>query len=69
MAVNEAIRLSVEDDEVMWSIPCMDKNLEKGSKKKGGPLSEKNCLGVPYCEKRSCHYSVSCQRSWNELST
>ena len=36
----------------------MDKNLEKGSEEKGGPLSEKNCLGVPYWEKRSCKHCV-----------
>ena len=35
-------------DEVKWSIPCVDKNFEKGSEEKGGPLPEKNCLGVPY---------------------
>ena len=34
-------------DEVKWSIPCVDKNLEKGSEEKGDTLSEKNHLGVP----------------------
>ena len=42
----------------MWSIPYMERNFEKGSEEKGGPLSEKNHLGVPYCEKRSCKHCV-----------
>ena len=32
--------------------------MEKGSEKRGGPLSEKNHLGVLYCEKRSCNHCV-----------
>ena len=42
----------------MWSIPCVDKNLEMGSEEKGGPMSQKNYLGVSYCEKRSCMHCV-----------
>ena len=38
--------------------PAWTRNLEKGSEEKGGPLSEKNHLGVPYCEKRSCKQCV-----------
>ena len=29
------------------------KTLEKGSEENGGPLSEKNHLGIPYCENTS----------------
>ena len=46
--------LGYKGDEVMWSMPWDDKNYEKGSDEKGGPLSEKKHLGVPNCEKWSC---------------
>ena len=45
-------------DEVKWSIPCVDKNLEKGSEEKGSPLSEENHLGIPYWEKRPCKHCL-----------
>ena len=38
----------------MWSMPCLERNCEKGSEEKRGPILEKNHLGVPYYEKRSC---------------
>ena len=33
----------------MWSMHGQE--FERISEEKGGPLSEKNCLGVPYCKK------------------
>ena len=50
--------LGYKGEEVMWSMAWDDKNCEKGSEEKGGPLSEKKCLGMPNCEKRSCKRSV-----------
>ena len=44
----------------------MDRNLEKFSDEKGGPLSKKNCLGGPSCEKR-LSAELDSLRSWNEL--
>ena len=46
--------LGYKGDEVMWSMAWDDKNCENGSHEKGGPLSEKKCLGVPNWGKRSC---------------
>ena len=42
----------------MWSMPCDERNFEKGSEEKGGPLLEKKHCGVPYWEKRSCKHWV-----------
>ena len=42
----------------MSSVTCMEGNCEKGSEEKGGPLSERNHLGVSYCKKRSCKHCV-----------
>ena len=50
--------LGYKGDEVMWSMARDDKNCEKGSDEKGGPLSEKKCLGVPNWEKRSCKWLI-----------
>ena len=50
--------LGYKGDEVMWSMAWDDKNCEKGSEEKGGPLSEKKHLGMPNCEKRSCKQLV-----------
>ena len=46
--------LGYNGDEVMWSVAWDDKNCEKGSDEKGGPLSEKKCSGVLNWERRSC---------------
>ena len=59
--------LGQREEVVMWSKPCMIKNLEKGSQEKGGTLSQKNHLGVPYCEKGLVSIALYCQKSWNEL--
>ena len=40
---------------------------EKGSEEKGGSLSEKNCLGVPYLEMGLVGIISGCQRSLNEF--
>ena len=48
--------LGYKGDEVIWSMACGDKNCEKGSDEKGGPLSEKKCLVMPNCEKKSCKW-------------
>ena len=45
----------------------MDKNLEKVSEEEGGPLSEKNHLGVPYGKRGLVSIVSGCQRSWNGL--
>ena len=45
----------------------MERNLERGSEENGGPLSEKNHLGVPYCKKGLVSIVLYCQRSGNEL--
>ena len=37
---------------------CDDRNYEKGSEEKGGPLSEKKHHGVSYWKKRSCKHCV-----------
>ena len=42
----------------MGSVTCDDRNCEKGSEEKGGPLSKKKCCGIPYCEKMSCKHWV-----------
>ena len=48
--------LGYKGDEVIWSMACNDKNCEKGSNEKEGPLSEKKQWGMPNCEERSCKH-------------
>ena len=43
--------LGYKGDEVMWSMAWDDKNCEKGSEEKGGPLSKKKHLGMPNLKK------------------
>ena len=54
-AFNEAIRFWVEGAESYVINALGVQKFGKGSDKKGGPLLEKNHLGVPYWEKRSCN--------------
>ena len=60
--------LGQRGEDVMWSMACDDRNCEKGSEEKWGPLSEKKHCGVPYCKKKGLvSFGLCCLRSWNGL--
>ena len=43
-------------DEVMWSVYWDARNFWKALEENGGPLSERNLLGGPYCEIKFCNF-------------
>ena len=50
--------LGYRGDEVMWFIYWDVRNFWKASEENGGPLSEKNLFGGPYCEIKFCNFLI-----------
>ena len=50
--------LGYRGDEVMGSMYWDARNFWKASEENGGPLSEKNLLGGPYCEIKFCNFLI-----------
>ena len=59
--------LGYRGEEVMWSIPCMESNFEKGSEEKGVHFWRKMTRECPFVSKGLVSIVSSCDRSWNEL--
>ena len=48
-------------------MPGVDKNLEKGSEEKGGPIVREKSCGFTILGKCLVSIVLGCQKSWNEL--